>query len=164
MNTKSTIGTMALAAVALAAAAPLLAQAAPRPVTRAEFLKSNSNRFAIIDANHDGKIDGKEMLAAQQRELAMGRNRLSQQLATKFRELDTNKNGSLSLAEFQAAAPTIRTSETPAQLLARYDSNKNGTVDANEFRAPDLAKFNRADTNRDGVVSPDEARAAAGQR
>ena len=50
------------------------------------------------------------------------------------------------------------------QLLAKFDANKNGTVSADEFRAPDLAKFNRADTNRDGVVSPAEARAAAGQK
>jgi Ca2+-binding EF-hand superfamily protein len=155
---------LALAAVTLTVAAPLFAQAAPRPVSRAEFLKANTDRFAAIDINKDGKIDRKEMAAAQQRELATARQRLQQQLAAKFQQLDTNKNGSLSLAEFQAAMPNISTSETSDQLLARLDGNKNGTVDANEFRAPDLTKFNRADKNKDGVVTPAEARAAAGQR
>ena len=151
-------------ALALTLATPLLAQAAPRPVSRAEFLKANSSRFAAIDANHDGKIDRKEMAATQQRELAGARQQLQQQLAAKFQQLDTNKNGSLSLAEFQAAMPNIATSETPDQLLAQLDANKNGTVSADEFRASDVAKFNRADKNKDGIVSPAEARAAAGQR
>ena len=60
--------------------------------------------------------------------------------------------------------PNIATSETPDQLLAQLDANKNGTVSADEFRASDVAKFNRADKNKDGIVSPAEARAAAGQR
>lgn len=149
---------LVLAAAVALSAAPLFAQAGPRPLTRAEFLKANSSRFAVIDANHDGKIDRKEMAATQQRELAGARLRLQQQLAAKFQQLDTNKNGSLSLAEFQAAMPNISTSETSDQLLARLDANKNGTVDANEYRASDLAKFNRADRNKDGVVTPAEAR------
>jgi Ca2+-binding EF-hand superfamily protein len=148
---------LAFAAVALTAAVPLLAQAAPRPVSRADFLKANSARFNAIDTNHDGKIDRKEMAATQQRELAAARRQVQQQLAAKFQQLDTNKNGSLSLAEFQAAMPNIATSETSDQLLARLDGNKNGTVSADEFRASDLAKFNRADRNKDGVVTPAEA-------
>ena len=148
---------LAFGLAALTAAAPLFAQAGPRPVTRAEFLKANSARFAAIDINKDGKIDRKEMAAAQQRELATARQRLQQQLAAKFRQLDTNKNGSLSLAEFQAAMPNISTSETSDQLLARLDANKNGTVTADEFRASDLAKFNRADKNKDGTAPPADA-------
>jgi Ca2+-binding EF-hand superfamily protein len=150
-------------AVAVLAAAPVFAQGAPKTVSRAEFLKTNSARFAAIDANHDGKLDRKEIAAGQQRQLAAARQQFQQQLAAKFRQLDTNKNGSLSLAEFQAAMPNI-SAPPPDQLLARLDANRNGTVDANEFRAPDLAQFNRADRNKDGVVTPDEARAAASSR
>ena len=152
MNTKLIGG-----ALVLTLASPLLAQAAPRPISRADFLKANSARFNAIDANHDGKIDRKEMAATQQRELANARRQVQQQLAAKFQQLDTNKNGSLSLAEFQAAMPNIATSETSDQLLARLDANRNGTVTADEFRASDLAKFNRADKNKDGVVTPAEA-------
>ena len=149
---------LALAALFLTAAAPLFAQAAPRPVSRADFLKANNARFTAIDTNHDGKLDSKEIAVGQQRQLAAARQQFQQQLAAKFRQLDTNKNGSLSPAEFQAAMPNISAAGTPDQMLARLDANHNGTVDANEFRAPDLAQFNRADANKDGVVTPDEAR------
>jgi Ca2+-binding EF-hand superfamily protein len=156
VNTK-----LALSAIALTVAAPVFAQAS---VTRADFLKANSARFAAIDTNHDGKLDRAEMAAAQQRDLNGARQQLQQQLAGQFQRLDTNKNGSLSLGEFQAAMPNISTAETPDQLLGQLDSNKNGTVSADEFRSNGLGKFNRADTNKDGVISAAEARAVAGKR
>ena len=63
-----------------------------------------------------------------------------------------------------AAAPPVRTSETPDQVMARLDADHDGTVSIEEFRAPELVKFNRIDTNHDGVVTPDELRAAQGKK
>jgi Ca2+-binding EF-hand superfamily protein len=63
-----------------------------------------------------------------------------------------------------AAAPPLRTAESPEQMIARLDSNHDGKVSADEFRAPELAKFNRIDANHDGVVSPDEIKAAASRK
>ena len=157
---------IALATVAAAMAAATLPSAAlaqagaPKPVSRTDFLKNLDSRFSKVDANHDGKIGKSELVAAQQRDLQAGNLRIRQQLQVKFKQLDTNKDGQLSQAEFMAVAPTIRTAETPDQMLAKLDANKNGSVSLDEFRAPDLAKFNRADTNRDGIVTPAEAQAA----
>ena len=62
-----------------------------------------------------------------------------------------------------AAAPTAA-SATPngAAIVTKLDANKDGKVSADEYRAPVLGTFDRADTNKDGTLSPAE-RQAAGQ-
>jgi len=144
-------------------AAPTFAQA-PRPIPKSEFLKSLDNRFAGIDANHDGKITVQEMTAQQQRELQMAKEKLQQQIAARFKQLDTNKDGQLSQQEFLAATPPIRTNETPQDLMQRFDANHDGIITPTEFRAPELVNFNKVDTNHDGIVSPAEIQAAAGKK
>ena len=163
-----------LAAALLAFSAAALAQKppavqvpsaqGPKPVTRAAFLGNVETRFATIDTNHNGSIEPAEMTAEQQRELQAARNALAQQFQAKFRQLDTNKDGQLSLAEFMAAAPPIRTNETPEQIIQALDTNHDGKVSADEFKAPEIAKFNKADLNHDGVVTPAEEQAAAGRK
>jgi Ca2+-binding EF-hand superfamily protein len=152
---------LASAAVLLVLGSAALAQAAPKPVSRADFMKTLDGRFNAVDANHDGKISKDELAAQQQRELQKAKAGIAQQMQAKFKQLDTNKDGQLSAAEFMAAAPPIRTAETPDQMLQKLDSNRDAKVTADEFRAPQLAVFNKADANRDGVVTPDEMRAAA---
>jgi Ca2+-binding EF-hand superfamily protein len=154
----------AFATVAIGIAAPVQAQQPAKPVSRADFIKTLDARFNAIDANHDGKISKDEMAAEQQRELQQAKAAITRKLEEQFRQLDTNHDGKLSLQEFMAAAPPIRTSETPEQMVARLDTNHDGKVGPDEFRAPELAKFNRIDTNHDGVVSPEELRAAQGRK
>ena len=148
------------ATVLLLMGSAALAQA--KPVTRSDFLKNVDGRFAMIDTNHNGTIEPAEMAAEQQRELQVAKTAITQQLQQKFRQLDTNKDGQLSLAEFMAAAPPIRTNETPQQLMQALDANHDRKVSADEFKAPEIAKFNRLDINHDGVVTPAEQ--AAGNR
>lgn len=136
----------------------------PQPIKRSVYLGTVETRFATIDTNHNGSIDAAEMAVEQQRELQMAKNAIGQQLQQKFRQLDTNKDGQLSLAEFMAMAPPIRTNETPQQLLQALDTNHDGKVSLDEFRAPEAAKFDRVDTNHDGVVTPAEEAAAAGRK
>jgi Ca2+-binding EF-hand superfamily protein len=140
------------------------AQNAGKPVSRADYMKSVDSRFAMVDTNHDGKISKEEMVAQQQRDLEQARANLTRQLEAKFRQLDTNKDGQLSMQEFMAAAPPLRTAETPEQLLQKFDTNHDGKVSADEFRGPELTRFNKIDANHDGIVTPDEIRAAAGQK
>ena len=148
----------ALASTALAQANP------PKPVARADFQKSVDNRFNAIDTNHDGFISKQEMAAEEQRALQQLTQARNQKMQAEFKQLDTNHDGQLSVQEFMAAAPQIKINETPEQALQALDTNHDGKLSADEFRAPQMAKFNKADLNHDGVVTPDELRKAQGQK
>jgi Ca2+-binding EF-hand superfamily protein len=155
---------IAAAAAAVLVASAAAAQNAPKPVSRTDYVKNLDNRFAQVDSNHDGFLSAAELATLQQRELNQAKNMLQQQAQARFKQLDTNKDGQLSPAEFAAIAPAIRTSETPQQALQALDSNHDGKLSAEEFRAPQVAKFNKADANHDGTVTPAEAQAAAGKK
>ena len=153
---------LAPGAAALAAPPPPIQvspKSGPQAITRNVFIGQVEARFATMDTNHNGTADLAEMTAQQQRELDMARKLVAQQLQMRFRQLDTNKDGQLSPAEFNAMAGPIRTVETPPQLLQKLDTNHDGKVSMEEYRAPEIAKFNRADANHDGVVTPAEAAA-----
>jgi Ca2+-binding EF-hand superfamily protein len=151
-----------LGCAALAAGTATSAQTAPKPIARADYVKTVDARFNLVDTNHDGKITRDEIVAQQQRDLASGKARITAQLQDAFKRLDTNKDGKLSLDEFMATAPAIRTTETADQMLQKFDANHDGKVTADEFRTPEIAKFNRVDANHDGVVTPEEMKAASG--
>ena len=54
-----------------------------------------------------------------------------------------------------------------ATMFAKMDINKDGKIDAGDREARQMARFDRADANKDGSVSRDEfaaARKAAGER
>ncbi len=156
-----------LAGCMAALASTAFAQAnapAPKPVARADFVKSVDSRFNAIDTNHDGFISKEEMAAEEQRALQQLTQVRNQKMQAEFKQLDTNHDGQLSLQEFMAAAPQIKVNETPEQALQALDTNHDGKLSPDEFRAPQLAKFNKADLNHDGVVTPDELRKVAGQK
>jgi Ca2+-binding EF-hand superfamily protein len=132
-------------------------------VSRADYVKIVNTRFSTMDTNHDGNISRDELAAQQQRDLAQARARIEQQLRDAFKRLDTNKDGALSLPEFLASTPAIKTNETPDQVLRLLDSNHDGKVSPEELRAPELAKFNKVDANHDGIVTPEEMKAAGGK-
>lgn len=140
-------------------ASPLPAQAPQqaKPVTRAEYIKNVDQRFNAADANHDGKVSRDEIAASLDHDLAQAKQKLIAGLQTKFRQLDTNHDGQLNLQEFLAAAPGIRPTENANEVLRRLDTNHDGKASAEEFRASEVVKFDKADRNHDGVVTPAEA-------
>jgi hypothetical protein len=153
-----------LAGCAVALASAAFGQAnAPKPVTRADFIKQIDARYNSIDTNHDGFLSKQEMAAEEQRGLQRLTEARNQRMQAVFKQLDTNHDGQLSFQEFLAAAPPVH-AQTVEEALQQLDTNHDGKLSPEEFRNPQLANFNKADLNHDGTVTPDEAKKAAGQK
>lgn len=101
---------------------------------------------------------------------ALARTQFLANVAAKFRTLDANHDGVLTLDELKAAQAAQNTSiesqiaTRRAQVFARLDANHDGVISKAEFegvtpsvKGPDTsANFSRLDTNHDGKVSMDE--------
>jgi Ca2+-binding EF-hand superfamily protein len=157
-----------LAFIASAVAAPAMAQTQPaaqqaQPVSKAVFLQQVDAAFNAVDVNKDGFTDRSELESAQAKSFAARKTQVIQGREAAFRELDKDKNGSLTLAEFNAvvaAQPIPKADATP--FLQRLDANKDGKISVAENRNPATAQFDRADTNKDGSLSPAERQRAGG--
>ncbi|MBA3512623.1 EF-hand domain-containing protein [Sphingomonas sp.] len=127
----------------------------PTPVPRAQFIADMDAQFKTLDGNGDRVVLRAEIETAQKRQAAaasLQRNRML------FEQLDKDRNGQLSAAEFRALA-TIQGKPDAAPLLSRFDTNKDGKIELVEYRAATQANFDRMDTDRDGIVSVAEMRA-----
>jgi hypothetical protein len=151
------LATAAAAAPAQNATAP--AQPAQQPLSRTVYMQRVDNSFVAVDANKDGFMDRTEIEAAETKILNARKAGMLKQREAAFRSMDANKDGNVTLAEYNAklvAAP-VKANATPA--LNRLDTNKDGKVSLAENRAPSMAQFDRADTNKDGTLSPAEQKA-----
>ena len=151
-------------------ASPALPQAntappkGPQPISRTVFLSRADSLFAAADANKDGFTDRAEIEAAEGKAFAARKaNQLKQREAT-FHQLDKDKNGSLSLQEFNNAAPGQNAKPNATAMMTRLDTNKDGKISRTESRAPAEAQFARLDTNKDGVLSVEEQRRPAARQ
>ncbi|MBQ1498368.1 MAG: EF-hand domain-containing protein [Sphingomonas sp.] len=84
--------------------------------------------------------------------------------AKKFKSLDTNGDGKGSPAELLAFMTKSAEKRGEAmdqakvdRRLKRLDTDGDGYVSAAELAAEDLAKFDKADANHNGVIDADEA-------
>jgi hypothetical protein len=153
----------AIASSAHAQAPAQPASQAPKQLSKADFTKNIDSRFAELDTNHDGNLTKDEVTAAQAKALQQAQAAEQQRIEAEFKKLDTNNDGSLSLAEFKAVAPSLKAAQTPEQMVAELDSNKDGKVSAAEYRAPQLANFDKADANHDGILTAQEVAAIRGK-
>ena len=139
-----------------------------RVVTKAEAMAAADAHFAMMDANADGTLNDSDKTAM---------------LAKRFAAIDTDKNGAISQAEFMAAHEMLgerRMSRREKRMehrkmgkhhkreggrdgrmdiMARADSNGDKAISQPEFRAAAEARFAKADTNKDGRITPDERKA-----
>jgi Ca2+-binding EF-hand superfamily protein len=103
--------------------------------------EQRQRRFAQIDANHDGKLDGKELPGGPAR----------------LRLLDRDGDGSVSRDEFVAMSPNPagpRANPAAGPLLRRLqamDKDGDHRISREEFTGVP-ARFDRLDTNHDGFL------------
>ena len=138
--------------------------------TRAEAQAHAAEMFAKMDANKDGKLDASDRAAKR-----------AEMRARMFDGLDTNKDGSISKAEWDqhSADRAAKHGEKRADardgdgkrgmrghhggrgghsgmMMARADTDGDKVISQAEFQTAALARFDAADANKDGKVTPEE--------
>ena len=134
-------------------------------LTRSEFDAGQRTRFAEIDTNKDGTATPEEFKAFHDANRA-------EMSKVRFNAVDTDKNGQLSQAELAAAkdakgGPDGSRGEHRGERHHGKDRGEHGKrggpdakpVSLTEFSAPGVDAFNRADANKDGVVTITELQA-----
>lgn len=193
MNTKTLWISVALAGLALPAsvlAAGMgghhgFGNSADAAVTRAEVEAKVKERFAAADVNKDGYVTEAEVQARRTSMMAERRD-------AHFKAMDKDGNGAITRAEFDAAASARPMGEGRAMsragkggegrgmrgrhggrggmgaqglgMIRQGDKDGDGRVSLAEALARPLERFDAADSDKNGVMSADERRAAFQQR
>ncbi|MEQ8310288.1 MAG: hypothetical protein RIA72_06275 [Sphingopyxis sp.] len=148
------------------------------PQTRAEVQAKAAEMFARMDVNKDGKLDAADRAAAR-----------AERQARMFERLDANKDGNISKAEWdqhgadRAAKRAERGDKRAdagegkrgmrghhgkrgghrAMMMGKADTNGDKAISLAEFQTAALARFDAADANKDGQVTPEERQAKRGE-
>jgi len=135
------------------------------PVTRAEFVDQHIARLTALDTDRDGVVSVAEREAAVQA-------RRVQYADSRFAKLDANGDGAVNRAEFEAARAARSKGERP-ERAGRGDGpgrgmgggrGQAGPVTISDVAAKLGERFDTMDADHDGVVTPEERRAAAQAR
>jgi Ca2+-binding EF-hand superfamily protein len=133
---------------------------APQPVSRTTYMQKVDSSFVTVDSNKDGFMDRAEIEAAETKALSGRKAVMLRDREGAFRKMDANKDGSLTLQEYNAALAAVQLRKADATpVLNRLDTNKDGKVSLAENRVPSMAQFDRADANKDGTLTAAELKA-----
>lgn len=162
-------GALVLAGTALAAPDGPRARLDPAAsVSRADTAAMMTKRFDRIDTNKDGMIDAAEMTAHRDQMRERWAERRAERRATRM--ADREKVAAPAGEAATDAAATARrealakfakarseAGKARAQLgFAMRDADGDGRISRDEFAAPALKRFDRADANSDGILTPEE--------
>jgi hypothetical protein len=176
MKTKTCSGVIALAITTLLAGAASAQTQTGAPAARharldtdgdgkisqAEFVQARTERLTALDADHDGSLTPAELRARVQAVRAERTN-------ARFDRLDTDKNGEISRAEFDAAR-TPRTGGEAGRAHHRMDHRAGrriaarGPVAIADVQTRATVTFARLDTDHDAFLTPAELRAGRVER
>jgi len=166
---------LTLMSAGVAAAQPGADRSAPKEdLTRTELVAKLDARFAKLDVDKDGRLTVADRKAASEA-----------RIAERFKRMDADGNGAVTLAEMQAAYDKRMAERAEKKAAAgqdgkdrkahfhkrghghkhgfgrgKQDANGDGVITIEEFRAPALAWFDKADTDRNGVLTAAEREAA----
>jgi hypothetical protein len=153
-------------------------------VTRQQAIERSDRMFARLDANNDGRFTPEEARGMREQRRAQRADRM-------FDRLDLDRNGSITREEMSQAraqrderraergprpgGPGMRGRRGPGAgpggpamrgggMRGQRLFGEQGFVTAEQMRERALARFDRADANRDGVLTADERRDARGHR
>lgn len=137
---KKTVATMIALALAATATATM-AEPGDGP-RRGAILE----RLKAADTNADGLISRAEAAALPR-------------LAEHFDEIDANRDGQVSFEELRAFHAAHRGEHRKA-AMKRMDTDGDGKLSRAEALAAAAARFDAADANKDGFLTPEEMKAA----
>jgi hypothetical protein len=126
-------------------------------LSKADRDAKKAERFAKMDSNGDGELTQAEMTAAR-----------DARKAERFARADTDGNGKLSQAEAQAKQGKRggkgmrgkRGGRGGMGMMRAADTNGDQMISKAEFTAAALARFDKADANKDGKITKEERQAA----
>jgi len=134
-------------------------------LTRAEAQTKAAEMFAEMDTNNDGKLDAAERTAQR-----------AEMQAKMFASLDADGNGSISKAEWDrhVADRTAKRGHRGRHhgmggrsmgdgMMGKADIDGDQAISQAEFQTAVLARFDAADANKDGQVTPEERKAKRGE-
>jgi hypothetical protein len=111
------------------------------------------NRFKEIDTNHNGQIDENEFIAWQR---AMGSTALSDSAATQYAEIIPNSIGPDLGDGERDEALAIAVEPLNAVVIAAANTNYDAGMSLEELMVYEHARFDKADTDKDGTLSREE--------
>lgn len=129
--------------------------------------------FDEIDANRDGKVTEAEMTAHREARMAERAERRGEKRGDRFARIDTDGDNALSFEEFGSAGEKMRGEGRRGgkhhegrrghgggkMMMRMADTNNDGAVSAEEARAAALAHFDKMDSDGNAVVTEAEREA-----
>jgi Ca2+-binding EF-hand superfamily protein len=146
------------------------------PMTRADVEKKVETHFSQMDANHDGFVTRDEAKSGKVK-MHVQRHERRQEMREgnkdeMFARLDSDGNGSISRAEFDAHFANgmghkerkiiIRRKmkgQEHGMMFDQADADKDGRLSLAEAMQNHMAMFDRADADKNGIVTPEEHQA-----
>lgn len=124
-------------------------------LARTTFIQLMDADFKERDFDGNGKATRAEI---EQFEKQITVTKAQQTNRALFLQLDTDRNGNVTPAEFTALIPAAGLPDV-SDVMKRFDSNRDQIITLIEYRSATLSNFDQRDTDKDGVLSSDELQA-----
>jgi hypothetical protein len=121
-------------------------------LARTTFIQLMDEDFKKRDFDGNGKATRAEI---EQFEKQTAVIKAQQSNRVLFLQLDTDRNGNVTPAEFTALIPAAGLPDV-SDVMKRFDSNRDQIITLVEYRAATLSNFDQRDADKDGVLSSRE--------